>query len=80
MFGDKNIQFYGTGTVGEKGQIVIPAKAREFLKIKAGDEFVFFSHGKMLHLVKATELNDMLDHMTQKFMKHIKVIKRQIKK
>jgi len=30
--------FYGTATVGTKGQIVIPAEAREELKIKEGDK------------------------------------------
>jgi AbrB family looped-hinge helix DNA binding protein len=32
-----NKRLYGTATVGTKGQIVIPADAREELDIKAGD-------------------------------------------
>jgi len=38
-FGQKT-QFYGTATVGTKGQIVIPADAREQLNIKEGDKLV----------------------------------------
>ena len=32
--------FYGTATVGAKGQIVIPVEARERIKIKTGDKVV----------------------------------------
>lgn len=67
--------FYGTSTIGEKGQVVIPAKARDKLAIKAGDEFIFFGHGKMIHIVKASEINEILDKMTQKFSRKISEIK-----
>ena len=32
--------FYGSATVGSKGQIVIPADARNAMQIKAGDKVV----------------------------------------
>lgn len=32
--------FYGTATVGTKGQIVIPAEAREEMQVKEGDKVV----------------------------------------
>jgi AbrB family looped-hinge helix DNA binding protein len=39
--------FYGSATVGERGQIVIPAEARQSLDIKPGDKLLIFSglHG-----------------------------------
>ena len=55
---------YGVGTVGEKGQIVIPVEAREELKIKTGDKFVFFGMGSALHMIEADKLNDILEKMT----------------
>lgn len=58
-------QFYGLGTVGEKGQIVIPIKARGSLDIKPGEEFIFFGHDRMIHLIRARELNGILDKLTQ---------------
>ncbi|MCX6806664.1 MAG: AbrB/MazE/SpoVT family DNA-binding domain-containing protein [Candidatus Berkelbacteria bacterium] len=79
MFKSPNMQFYGTGTIGEKGQIVIPAKARETLKINPGDEFIFFGHKSIIHIVKASELNSILDRMTQKFAKNMAGIKEKIK-
>lgn len=36
--------FYGTATVGEKGQIVIPAEAREELGFQPGDKLLVMKH------------------------------------
>lgn len=36
----KGKHIFGTVTVGEKGQIVIPAKARKIFDIRAGDQLV----------------------------------------
>lgn len=55
-----NKQLYGTATVGTKGQIVIPADAREQLGITTGDRlYVVGIPGKgALGLLK----EDMLEH------------------
>ena len=39
----KHIEFYGSATVGTKGQIVIPVKLRKELNIKAGDTLIFLA-------------------------------------
>jgi AbrB family looped-hinge helix DNA binding protein len=36
--------FMGSVTVGERGQVVIPAEARERLDIKSGDKLLVFIH------------------------------------
>jgi AbrB family looped-hinge helix DNA binding protein len=36
--------FMGAATVGERGQVVIPAEARERLDIKPGDKLIVFAH------------------------------------
>lgn len=36
--------FMGAATVGERGQVVIPAEARERLGIGAGDKLLVFTH------------------------------------
>lgn len=79
MFNYPKIKFYGLGTVGEKGQIVIPAKARKSLGIKSGDKFIFFGKGPITHLVKTHELNNIFSKMTQEFTKNISGVKKQIK-
>lgn len=36
--------FYGAVTVGERGQVVIPAEARAHLNIQAGDKLLVMKH------------------------------------
>jgi AbrB family looped-hinge helix DNA binding protein len=43
---DNNHKFYGSTTVGERGQVVIPAEARRDLNISQGTKLlVFCGHG-----------------------------------
>lgn len=39
----KGFKFWGSATVGTKGQIVIPAEAREALDINEGDKIIILS-------------------------------------
>ena len=81
MFNPPKIKIYGTGTIGSRGQIVIPAKARNELKIKPKEEFIFFGQGPVIHLVKAHQLDNIIDQMTQRFtqgMNKIKQIRKKI--
>lgn len=60
-------QLYGTATVGTKGQIVIPADAREALGIEAGDRLYVVgskSHG-WVGFVKEEQLREMLNRLTE---------------
>lgn len=41
---DLTAHFMGAATVGERGQVVIPAEARERLAIKPGDKLLVFVH------------------------------------
>ena len=53
----KGKYFFGSVKVGERGQIVIPAKARVIFKIKPGDQILVFGDIKKgLGLMKATRL------------------------
>ncbi len=56
-------KLYGTATVGTKGQIVIPADAREELNIQAGDRlYVVGSPRKgFLGLLKEETLEDFIE-------------------
>jgi len=57
----KKPQIWGVTTVGERGQVVIPVKAREELKLEKGDQLVVISKGnKFIGFVKETELTGML--------------------
>ena len=43
--------FYGTVTVGERGQIVVPAQARADLDINPGDKLLVFGHPRQIGLM-----------------------------
>ena len=59
-------QLYGTATVGTKGQVVIPADAREALDIQPGDRLYVMSSPskKWIGFVKEEQLREMLNHLT----------------
>lgn len=58
-------KLYGTATVGTKGQIVIPADAREELNIQAGDRlYVIGSPSKgFIGLLKEDTLEEFMEKM-----------------
>ena len=64
------MKLWGTATVGAKGQVVIPAEAREALNISEGDKLVVMSapHNKGAVLLKAEvfeqTMREMSDHFT----------------
>ena len=54
-------KMYGTTSIGERGQVVIPSEAREELQIEAGEKFVVFGSKQKgaVILVKAEKFNKM---------------------
>jgi AbrB family looped-hinge helix DNA binding protein len=63
----KDDKFYGTTTLGARGQVVIPAQARKDLKLKPGDHLVVMGKFKRaLGLIKSDQLRDIF----QMFMDH----------
>lgn len=57
--------FYGAATVGERGQIVIPAEARKEIGIQPGDKLLIWKHpsGEGLLLFKIDTLRDFMSRM-----------------
>ena len=58
-------KLYGTATVGTKGQVVIPADAREELGIQAGDRLYVMNamHGAGLVFLKEEMLESFLEQV-----------------
>ena len=54
---------YGSVTVGERGQLVIPAELRKELGIKSGDQLMVFSHPdkRVINLMPAKDFSLFLD-------------------
>ncbi len=64
-----NVTLYGTATVGTKGQIVIPAEAREALNIQPGDKVMIIGHPHkkaVLGVCTEDSLQDLIKHLDKK--------------
>lgn len=60
----KGKHLFGVVTVGDKGQIVIPAKARKMFSIKAGDQLaVLGDENQGIALLKAEAFLDMAERI-----------------
>jgi AbrB family looped-hinge helix DNA binding protein len=64
MMNDKKL--YGTATVGTKGQVVIPAEAREILGIESGDRLyvVGSKQGKWIGLIQEEQLRSIIEQLS----------------
>lgn len=60
MKDEHNIKFFGMSTIGEKGQIVIPAEARKEFGLKTGDKLLVIGgpKGKKLVVVKPEDFKE----------------------
>jgi len=60
--------FYGSATVGEKGQVVIPAEARAELGIKPGDKILIMRHPVMdgIVMTKFESVRGFLDDFSRR--------------
>lgn len=77
-------EVFGTVTVGQRGQVVIPMKARKALKIKEGDQLIVMSGppGKndIISFIPATSLADFLRHFETRIDALKKELSKQVKK
>jgi len=61
---------YGTVTVGERGQVVIPAKIRRHFRISAGDQLIVFAkESGPIAFLPAQEFSQFLDQATETLTK-----------
>jgi len=70
-------QFYGTTTLGEKGQVVIPVEARKAMGIKKGDKLLVFGMGcDMLAFAKLSKVEQFASHLAARLNAIRKIIKK----
>jgi AbrB family looped-hinge helix DNA binding protein len=61
-------QFFGATTMGEKGQVVIPCDARNFMKLESGDKFLVFGLDEdTIVFTKLSQLQKFEKHLSQKW-------------
>lgn len=60
-------EFYGTTTLGERGQVVIPAEARKALGLTKGDKLLVFCFGNdMIAFCKLSNLEKLASQLAKK--------------
>ena len=59
----------GAVTVGERGQVVIPADIRKSFKIKPRDKLIVFSKPNMIGLMHVEEFSRFLEQATAEISK-----------
>lgn len=57
--------FYGSATLGERGQVVIPADARKDCDIQPGDKVLVFRHPMHPHMLILAKIGEMQALMQQ---------------
>jgi len=71
-----HMRYFGSATVGERGQMVIPAEARKELEIEQGEKMIVFGRGKgRLLLVKA----DMVTEFVSRSLSGLADLERQLR-
>ena len=66
----QDIASFGTATIGERGQVVIPAEIRKRLRIKNGEKFiVFLVHSEAVIFVPANRFGRMMSEFDKKVAK-----------
>jgi len=62
--------FFGATTLGEKGQVVIPAEARTALGLRKGDKLLVFGMGPgQLGLSTLSGLEQIVEHLSRRLNK-----------
>jgi len=74
-------KFYGSVTVGERGQIVVPIEARTEFKIKQKDKLVVFGFGPGggLLILKAEVLNQYVSRSLE-YLSSLQKVVREVEK
>jgi AbrB family looped-hinge helix DNA binding protein len=63
-------KMYGTVTIGERGQVVIPAEARKQFRLKGGDKLIVFANGEgPIALFPSEHFTQFLEHTAEMLSK-----------
>lgn len=69
--------FHGTTTIGEKGQVVVPASARKAMNVAKGEKLLVFGVGAdMLVLSKLSHMEQFAEHLAKKLKTMKDIIKK----
>ena len=71
-------KLFGTATVGTKGQVVIPADARDELGIESGDRLYVVGsvEKKWVGFIKEVQFRELLNHLTDNIEQYKDLLKK----
>jgi AbrB family looped-hinge helix DNA binding protein len=71
-------KLFGTATVGTKGQVVIPADARDELGIESGDRLYVVGsvEKKWVGFIKEEQFRELLNHLTDNIEQYKDLLKK----
>lgn len=77
---EHSMKVSGTTTIGERGQVVIPAEIRKVMNLKTGDKLlVFCKFEKFIGLIKAVDLDQFLEKITGHVNEKLEKLRKNIK-
>lgn len=60
-------KFYGTTSIGKRGQMVVPIEARRSLNVKEGEKLLVFGMGRdMIAVMKLSQIEEFASMLTKK--------------
>lgn len=60
-------KFYGTTSIGKKGQMVVPIEARKSMNVKEGEKLLVFGMGKdMIVVMKLSRIEEFASLLSRK--------------
>ncbi len=69
-------RFYGSTTMGERGQVVVPAEAREILNLEKGDKMLVFGiKDKGIFLTKLSSFKQFSKELEKRHKEISEIIK-----
>ncbi len=73
----KKKHFFGTSTIGEKGQVVVPVEARDAMNFKKGDKLLVFGVGyDTVIFTKFARLDKFASHLEGRLTTIRRIIKK----
>ena len=70
-------EFFGTTTLGEKGQVVIPAEARKAIGVDKGEKLLVFGMGEgMIVFAKLSQLEKFTAKLSQRLESMQKIVRK----
>ncbi len=77
MISQHEKKFYGLTTLGEKGQVVVPAEARKAMGLKKGEKLLVVGVGHdILALSKLSDIQHLISKLQSKIQKLKKIVKK----